>query len=99
MVATKLNIEEFKAKVEALEFAGYNWNKETRDLDEVIVHPTVFIDNNALHVSGEDGHGLIDYYGEFHSGYQWIHPRLEAFATLVGGFWEWRDGGCIGLYF
>lgn len=94
-----MNKDEIKAKLEALEFNGIAWNKETKELEDVKVKAFVFMDGDTIRVSSEDGNGLIDYYGEFRGGDPYINPILEEFAKSVGGFWEWRDPSCIGLYF
>ena len=54
--------------------------------------------DGQLHVSGESGDGLVDYYGhEFNDYDSYIHPDLEAWAEKHGCFWEWNDPGSICL--
>lgn len=57
------------------------------------------IDGKTLAISGEEGDGLLDFYGEFRGGYPYIHPKLEAWATKMGGYWEWQNPGAIAFYF
>jgi hypothetical protein len=65
----------------------------------VNVKPSAFIDDeNVLHISGEDGLGLVDYYGEGRGGYAYIHPDLEAWAAKNGGYWEWDNAASISIY-
>jgi hypothetical protein len=54
-----------------------------------------FIRDGRLFVNGENGHDVIDYYGEYRGGYPYIDPRLEEWATKRGGFWEWENAACI----
>tara|TARA_R110002020_G_scaffold473174_1_gene702071 strand:- start:721 stop:1032 length:312 start_codon:yes stop_codon:yes gene_type:complete len=75
---------------------------EVQELDEnlnvvtVTVTPHYFLDeNDALCIDGEHGDNLIDYYGEYRGGYPYIDPALEALATKLGGYWEWRNSGSI----
>lgn len=69
-----------------------------RDLYEIEVAPTSFIDEEGrLHISGEDGNGFVDYYGEFRGGYPYIHPELENWARELGMYWEWDNPASICL--
>jgi hypothetical protein len=58
-----------------------------------------FRDDGTLWVSGEDGSGEIDYWGEFRGGYAYISEGLEDWAKTRGGHWEWNDPGSISFYF
>jgi hypothetical protein len=60
---------------------------------EITPHSFI-IDGKTLAISGEYGDGLLDYW---EGGY--IHPELEAWATKMGGYWEWQNPGAIGFYF
>lgn len=66
-------------------------------IDGVKPHGFVRSGENNLTVSGEHGDGLVDYYGP--KGYPFIHPKLEAWATKKGMFWEWENAGCINLWY
>lgn len=60
--------------------------------------PTAFIgDHDLIYVSGEDGKGLVDYYGEYRGGYPYINSKLEEWAGSNGCYWEWQNPGCIVL--
>lgn len=55
--------------------------------------------DGVIRVSGEEGDGAADYYGEFSgTGYPTIHPRLEEIAEDNDCFWEWMNPGAIALY-
>jgi len=85
-------------KLRLVQIPGHKWNKEKKDFDEVMVHPTVILRDNLVIVSAEDGHYFADYYGEFRGGYPWIHEVLEAFAKEHKCFWEWENAACICLF-
>ena len=59
--------------------------------------PESFVHDGKLFVNGEAGDGLVDFYGEFHGGYPYIHPTLKAWAEKRGCYWEWQTVGCIVL--
>ena len=62
------------------------------------IKPEAWVNDGQLHVSGESGDGLVDYYGhEFNDYDSYIHPDLEAWAEKHGCFWEWNDPGSICL--
>lgn len=85
-----------KLKKEMISLETFEWNSEKGDLDETTIKPEMFIcQNGLLHVSGEDGKGFVDYYGEFRGGYPYIDPKLEAWAKDQNGFWEWDNPGSI----
>ena len=47
---------------------------------EVFIKPHAFIQDETLMISGENGDGLVDYYGEFRGGDPYIHEDLEKWA-------------------
>lgn len=65
--------------------------------DFIKVGPTIIEREGKLIISGEDGRGFVDYYGEYRGGYPYINPDLEAAAKKHGCFWEWENPGCIYL--
>lgn len=73
----------------------YEWDRQLEDLREVDKRPVGFVRDGRLYVSGEEGDGFIDYYGEFRGGDLYIHPALVAWAEQHGGYWEWENAGCI----
>ena len=83
--------------LKALEIDGFEWNRESKDLEEIKVNPTVFERDNRVLVSCEDGKGFADYYGEFRGGYPYIHPALVAWAEKRGMYWDWENPGSIML--
>lgn len=76
---------------------SYAWDREAGDMVPVNVRPTAFIRDGLLIVSGEDGLGLVDYYGEDRGGDPWIHPALVDWADDLGLYWEWESPGAICL--
>lgn len=81
-----------KVKLDAIDF------DENQEIIDIQVSPTIFVRDGVVHVSGEDGRGFVDYYGEFRGGYPYIHPKLVEFAESIGYFWEWDNPGSISLY-
>lgn len=67
------------------------------DWIENAVSASVFERDGAICISGEDGLGLVDYYGEFRGGYPHVDEKLLAFAKARGLYWEWNDPGSIAL--
>ncbi len=53
--------------------------------------------DGLLIISGESGHSLVDYYGEFRGNYPYIDPRIEAIAEKHDCHWEWENPGAIAL--
>lgn len=88
--------EELKALCDALCFSGLGPRPDYEIVDDIKC--STFIRDGALCVNGEDGRGLIDYYGEFRGGYPYIDPKLEAFAKEHGMHWQWNDPGSISLW-
>lgn len=77
---------------------SYEWSKEQNDLVETRIQPQSFVcDRGRLHVSAENGDGLVDYYGEFRGGYPYINKDLIAWAEKQGMFWDWDSPGSICL--
>jgi hypothetical protein len=77
---------------------GWDWDSKANDLIETTITPDSFIDDEGfLHISGETGQGLVDYYGEFRGGFPYIHEDLEKWAKDRGKFWEWDNPGSICL--
>jgi hypothetical protein len=61
------------------------------------ITPAVFVrGNDGIVLSGEEGDGLCDYWGE--GGESYIHTELEKWAAGVGAYWEWENAGCAILY-
>lgn len=79
------------------ELDTFDWNGD--DLVEIRKRPRGFVDKGTglLCVSGEEGDGFVDYYGEFRGGCPYINPKLEQWAKERGCYWEWRDAGSICL--
>lgn len=99
--AAAMVADAIKAEVSAVEIDGIEYDRETREIRDIRVRPSVFPggDSGAIvRVSAEDGLGFADYYGEYRGGYPWIAPALESFATARGLIWEWINPGAIGLY-
>ena len=88
------------AELRDVKIPDFHWNKETKELEDCFISPTVFTnDDGAIaHVSAEDGKGLVDYYGEYRGGYPYINIMLEDFARNHGCMWEWINPGCVGLF-
>lgn len=110
---SKLDFDKLKAELERFQNEVYErgtgsvfqtdpaTGKEFRLGGYVMRPPTVYRDqnyNSILSVSGEDGRGFVDYYGEYRGGYPWIDPRLEEWAKQKGLYWDWHNPGAIGLY-
>ncbi len=77
----------------------FDWDSAIGDLIEVAKQPRAFVnDEGVLVVSGEDGSGFVDYYGEFRGGCPYIAPELETWAADNGMMWEWQHPGAIALY-
>ena len=72
-----------------------NFDRETKEFENVYGSPTVIERDGLVIVSAEDGKGFADYYGEFTGGDMWINPELEAIAKKHGGYWEWESAGAI----
>ena len=65
---------------------------------QVDILPEAWVNDGQLHVSGENGDGLVDYDGYEFNGYlPYIHPDLEAWAEKKGMYWEWDSPGSICL--
>jgi hypothetical protein len=96
------NIPKIVAELKALTKLDFDFVKNAegkRELTEIQVAPTVFVQDDAVVcVSAEDGRGWADYYGEFSGGYPTIHEKLEQFAKVRGLNWQWQNGGVIALY-
>lgn len=61
--------------------------------------PTVFVKDNLIHVSGEDGQYFADYYGELSGdGYPTVADSLEQIADKYETYWEWEDAGSVVLF-
>lgn len=88
--------EQLKALCDELNFDGLGPRPDYAPVDNIKC--SSFIRDGVLKVSGEDGRGLIDYYGEYRGGYPYINPKLEAFAKEHGMHWEWDDPGSISLW-
>jgi hypothetical protein len=83
MKLTKTNMEELVKTVPTI------WDMK----------PVVFVrGNDGIVLSGEEGDGLCDYWGEFNGGDPFIHPELEKWAADAGAYWEWENAGCAILY-
>lgn len=82
-------------KLNELELLAYTW--KDGDLVEAHIPPTVIERDGSILVTSEDGHGFIDYYGEFRGGYPYIHKDLETWAETNGFYWEWEHPGAIAL--
>ena len=76
----------------------FEWSREKKDFVKVSIKASARIADEAIQIDGEDGKGLIDYYGEYRGGYPHIHPALEAWAENNGGHWEWNNPGSISFY-
>ncbi len=62
------------------------------------VKPKGFItEEGRLALSAEEGDGFLDYYGEFHDGYPFIHPDLVMWAKRYDSCFEWDDPGSVTL--
>lgn len=76
-------------------------NRDTQEIEQVEIALEVYPGEEwgaIAVISGEDGSGLIDYYGEFRCGYRWIHPEIERLAAEAGVQLEWIDPGTVGVY-
>lgn len=59
--------------------------------------PDVFVMDNLIHVSAEDGQYFADYYGEMSGGYPTVADSLEDLADKYGTYWEWLNPGAVVL--
>ena len=59
--------------------------------------PRVFVMDNLIHVSAEDGQYFADYYGEMSGGYPTVVDSLEDLADKYGTYWEWLNPGAVVL--
>lgn len=41
------------------------------------------------------GSKVVDYYGEDHGGFAWIHPKIEEEAKARGLWLEWENAGAV----
>lgn len=69
-----------------------NWKEEFVEVEK---QPTYYIQDNFLYITGGDGLGFVDYFGEYREGNPWIHPELEKWAQRNNGYWEWENPNCI----
>jgi hypothetical protein len=79
----------------ALEIPVQDWDRATEQLVTVQKRLTVFARPDGVLVSGEDGQGFVDYYGEAHGGRPYIHPAITQLAAKLGGYMEWENPGAI----
>ena len=96
--AYKSAIAKLKKELAKIQFKDYEFNKETRELETVnktIPASSIIERDGRIFLSGEDGLGLVDYYGEYRDGYPYINPDIEKAATKAGGYWEWENPGAI----
>jgi hypothetical protein len=56
-----------------------------------------YVQDGAVRCTSENGHDVLDYYGEYRGGYPWVNPVLEKEAKKKGFFWEWQHPGAIVL--
>lgn len=61
-------------------------------------HTCRWREDGVVYVSAEHGDDAADFYGEFRGGYPWINPKLEKVAEQNHCYWEWINGGVIGLF-
>ena len=67
-------------------------------------YPVAFMrtDGTGPIITGEspaaDGMMVVDYYGEFRGGYNWVHPWIEEFLEKNGLYYEWENPACIIVY-
>jgi len=94
---TKAKLTKLIKDISAVEREGFRWNTETKTYDDIMVTPTIIQVDGKLLISGEDGKGFVDYYGEYRGGYPWIDPKLEEIAEKHGFYWEWENPGAICL--
>lgn len=59
--------------------------------------PRVFVMDNLIHVSAEDGQYFADYYGEMSGGYPTVADSLEELADKYDTYWEWLNPGAVVL--
>jgi len=56
--------------------------------------PSVYIKDNLIHVSGEDGQHFADYYGQTYDGNEdKVCKPLEVIADKYNTYWEWANAG------
>ena len=91
----KRTLTKVKKALEGIKNEDFGMRMDHEEPD--LVSPTVFERDGMLHVSAEDGHRFVDYYGEFRGGYPYIDPRLEEVAKTHGCYWEWCNPGSICL--
>jgi hypothetical protein len=90
------SIQQLKAEVDLITIDGIG---PRPNYETIQIGPSTFIRaghySECLFVSAEDGKGFADFYGEYRGGFPWVHPKLEEFAKVNGGYWEWENPGCI----
>ncbi len=95
--ATKAKI---KAQLEAITYEDLYYDK-TRPAGDRYQCRTMNLEvierDGLLIISGESGHSLVDYYGEYRCGDPYIDARIEAIAEKHNCYWEWENPGSIAL--
>jgi len=71
-------------------------------LDGMVKVNALFKDEDRMELNGNlmiiaDG-VAADYYGEYRGGYNFIDPKLMAWAKAKKGFWEWQNPEVIVFY-
>ena len=108
MKSQKQQRQEFIEALEALRRPYLDWNRETKQMEEKQVPPTLILDRDhegQIIVSAEDGLGWCDYYAEYlresldddgkiQNAFG-IATALHDVADEHGYFWEWENAGCI----
>ena len=74
------------------------WEDVFTDTVVPTLPPTTFIRDGVLAISGEEGDGLIDYYGEFCGERMYVHPKIEQTIREHGFYYEWDNPGSISVY-
>ena len=94
---TKNTQKNLIALLSQISIDDFEWNREQHELVPVKVQPTLIPnrDGASVLISGEDGKGLVDYYGEFRGGDSYIHPEIEKFCEAHGLLIEWQNPGAI----
>ncbi len=95
--ATKAKI---KAQLEAITYDVLHYDTSLSASDRYqwrIQWLEVIERDGLLIISGESGHSLVDYYGEFRGNYPRIDARIEAIAEKYSCHWEWENPGAIAL--
>ena len=88
-------IATLKKELAKITWTDLVWDKEAKEHDEVEKPLEIIERDGKIYISGEDGTGIVDYYGEFSGGDPYIDPRLVAAAEKAGGYWEWESAGSI----